>query len=309
MTFYLFVLVAAIVLAMASSVRSDLSLADLLPKYGEGASRFTPIEGMWIHYRDEGAGPPLVLIHGTSSSLHTWDGWVARLAGSRRIIRLDLPGFGLTGPAPDGDYRATRYARVVATLLDRLGVDRADIAGSSLGGRVALTFALEHPARVRRLILVDSVGLSGQSPPLVFRLASTPVVNRLLRWMTPRAFVRHTVEEVYADARRVTQPTVDRYYDLTRREGNRRALIARFTGPSDPDLDEHLAKVHAPTLIAWGARDAWLPLSFAHRMHSALRDAKLVIYPDAGHLPMEELPEVTAADVEVFLAASDGELG
>src|SRR6202795_138603 len=143
-------------IAIAAMVRPDIPLEALLPKYGAAPSKFVAIEGMRIHYRDEGEGQPLVMLHGFGSSLYTWDGWVRQLAGTRRLIRLDLPGFGLTGQAPDGDYRAERYVRVVAALLDSLGVERTDIAGNSMGGRTALMFALAHPERVRKLILIDA---------------------------------------------------------------------------------------------------------------------------------------------------------
>lgn len=298
------VLLAAVALLLLVNVRTDLSLEELKPKYESAASKFAPIDGVNVHYRDEGSGPPLVLVHGTSSSLHTWDGWVAKLSTHRRVIRLDLPGYGLTGPAPDHDYSAARYARVVAKLLDHLGVERADVAGNSLGGRIAMTFALDHPARVRKLVLIDAAGLSGQRLPGIFRLARTPVLNRLLRWVTPRMIVEKNVAEVYGEPSRVTDELVDRYYDLLRREGNRQATIDRFMNLADPDLDARLGEIHVPVLLEWGARDVWIPLPFAHRLQSAIAGAKLVTYPDCGHVPMEELPDATAADADAFLAVA-----
>jgi pimeloyl-ACP methyl ester carboxylesterase len=295
------VLVAGIVLALLSLVRTDIPQAELLPRYGGGASRFATVDGVTVHYRDEGAGPPLVLVHGTSSSLHTWDGWAERLAPHRRVVRLDLPGFGLTGPAPDHDYGASRYARVVFALMKQLGIDRADVGGNSLGGRVALTMALEHPERVRSLLLVDAAGLSGLKPPPVFAIARVPVLGHGLRWLTPRAMIRRSVEDVYGDPSRVTDALVDRYYELTRRDGNREALYDRLNGPADPPLDDRLGEVRVPVLVLWGERDAWIPLPYAHRFAEGLHAAKLVTYADAGHVPMEELPEPTARDAEAFL--------
>jgi pimeloyl-ACP methyl ester carboxylesterase len=256
---------------------------------------------MSVHYRDEGAGPLLLLIHGTSSSLHTWDGWVQRMRSGHRIIRLDLPGFGLTGPAPDADYRASRHARIVASLLDHLGVERADVAGNSLGGRVALTLALDYPARVNRLILVDSRGLSGQYPTTIERVAGIPVIGQVVRWATPRVLVRRAVEAVYADPSRVTDQLVDRYDDLIRRDGNRQAMTDAMAGPRDPDLDRRLSEIKVPVLLQWGEHDRRLPLSVAYRMRDGLQDARLAIYQNAGHVPMEELPAETSADAETFL--------
>jgi pimeloyl-ACP methyl ester carboxylesterase len=296
---------AAVVLLLLSLVRTDIPAAELVAKYGGGASRFATVDGVSVHYRDEGQGPPLVLVHGTSSSLHTWDGWVARLSAHRRVVRLDLPGFGLTGPALDHVYTASRYARVVAALMTALGIDRADVAGNSLGGRVALMLALERPERVRSLVLVDAAGLSGQKPPAVYDLARTPVVGRLLRWLTPRAVVQRNVEQVYGDPSRVTDALVDRYYELTRREGNREALLDRLNGAADPDLDDRIPSVAVPVLVEWGERDVWIPPSHAQRFVQGLPHARLVTYAGGGHVPMEELPEPTARDAEAFLAALD----
>lgn len=287
-------------LLMLTAVRCDIPRDLLVAKYANSASRFAEIEGMQVHYRDEGAGPPLVLVHGTSSSLHTWDGWVSRMPG-RRIVRLDLPGFGLTGPAPDRDYSATRYARVIDRLMTQLGVEQADIAGNSLGGRVALTFALEHPARARRLILVDASGLSGQKPPAIIRIARVPVLNRLLTVATPRMMITRNVHAVYGNPALVDDALIDRYYELTRRAGNRTAFVDRVTAPRDPDVDARLGELKMPVLILWGERDAWIPFEFAGRFHSAIPGSKLVSYPAGGHVPMEELPDLTAADADRFL--------
>jgi pimeloyl-ACP methyl ester carboxylesterase len=218
------------------------------------------------------------------------------------VVRLDLPGFGLTGAAPDRDYSAARVVRVVAALMDRLGIPRADLAGNSFGGRIALTFALAHPDRVRKLVLVDPAGLRGQRPPAIFRVARTPVVNQLMTVATPRWLVKKNVTEVYGDPSRIDEALVDRYYDLTCAEGNRTALLDRLNGPSDPELDDRLAEVKTPVLLLWGERDRWIPLPFAERFKAGIPGAKLIVYPGAGHVPMEEIPEPTAADADRFLA-------
>jgi len=293
-------LVAAI--AIAAMVRPDIPLEALLPEYGAAPSQFVEIEGMRIHYRDEGAGPPLVLLHGFGSSLYTWDGWVRQLAGTRRLIRLDLPGFGLTGPAPDGDYTAERYVRVVTALLDRLGVERTDIAGNSMGGRTALMFALAHPERVRKLILVDAGGFAPMPPPSLFLLAQTPILGpSMILHVTPRFLVRYNLEGVYGDPSRLTDAVVDRYWAMGRRAGNRGAMLARITGPPDPNLADRLGELKLPVLIQWGELDQWIPLSDAHGFQRGIAGAELRVYPGAGHVPMEELPEATARDADAFL--------
>jgi pimeloyl-ACP methyl ester carboxylesterase len=289
-------------LAIAAMVRPDVPLRTLLPEYGAAPSKFVEIEGMRIHYRDEGAGQPLVLLHGFGSSLFTWDRWVRQLSGTRRLIRLDLPGFGLTGPAPDGDYTAERYVRVVGTLLDSLGIEHADIAGNSMGGRTALMFALEHPERVRKLILVDAGGFAPMPPPPLFRLAQTPILGPfLIRNVTPRFVIRRNLEGVYGDPSRLTNAVVDRYSAMVRRAGNRGAMVARITGPSDPNLADRLGELKLPVLIQWGSLDQWIPLSDARGFQHGIAGAELRVYPGAGHVPMEELPEATARDADIFL--------
>jgi pimeloyl-ACP methyl ester carboxylesterase len=289
-------------IAIAAMVRPDIPLETLLPEYGAAPSQFAEIEGMRVHYRDEGAGPPLVLLHGFGSSLYTWDRWVRRLAGTRRVIRLDLPGFGLTGPAPDGDYRTQRYVHVVAALLDRLGVERTDIAGNSMGGRTALMFALAHPQRVRRLILVDAGGFAPMPPPALFRLAQTPLLGPwLILHVTPRFVIRRNLEGVYGDPSRLTDAVVDRYWTLARRAGNRGAMLARIMGPPDPNLADRLGELKLPVLIQWGELDRWIPLSDAHGFQRGISGAELRIYSGGGHVPMEELPEATARDADAFL--------
>ena len=293
-------LVAAI--AIAAMVRPDIPLEALLPEYGAAPSQFVEIEGMRIHYRDEGAGSPLVLLHGFGSSLYTWDGWVRQLAGTRRLIRLDLPGFGLTGSAPDGDYRTERYVHVVAALLDRLGVERTDVAGNSMGGRTALMVALAHPERVRKLILVDAGGFAPMPPPPLFKLAQTPILGPfVIRHVTPRFSVRRNLETVYGDPSRLTAAVVNRYWAMVRRAGNRGAMLARITGPPDPNRADRLRELKLPVLIQWGQLDRWIPVSDAYGFQRGIAGAQLRVYPGAGHVPMEELPEATAHDADAFL--------
>jgi pimeloyl-ACP methyl ester carboxylesterase len=295
-------LLVVVAIAIAAMVRSDIPLQALLPEYGAPPSKFIQIEGMRIHYRDEGAGQPLVLLHGFGSSLYTWDGWVGQLAGTRRLIRLDLPGFGLTGAAPDGDYSAERYVRVVTALLDSLGVRRADIAGNSMGGRTALMFTLEHPDRVRKLILVDAGGFSPMPPPTVYRLAQTPIVGPwLLLHVTPRFAIRRNLETVYGDPSRLTNSVVARYQAMTLRAGNRGAMLARIKGPPDPNLADRLGELKLPVLIQWGQLDRWIPLSDAHGFQRGIAGAELRVYPGVGHVSMEEFPVTTARDANVFL--------
>lgn len=288
--------------ALAALVRPDIPTDVLEARYAQPPSQFVEIDGLRVHYRDEGAGPALLLIHGSFASLHTWNAWTDELKASFRVIRFDLPGHGLTGPSPDGNYSIERDMAVALALLDHLGVSHANVAGNSLGGGVAWRLALDHPARVDQLILIDSAGLetgaSSASPTL--RLVGLPGISRALTLLTPRFLFRNALQEVYARDERITPELVDRYYELMRRPGNRLAALQRMRS-IEPQPSERLGEIRSPTLILWGAEDRWIPLENAQRFQRAIPNASVKIVEDSGHVPMEERPARTAALARQFL--------
>jgi pimeloyl-ACP methyl ester carboxylesterase len=293
--------VAALVLGAVLLVDRDIPVERLAARYAGEASRFAEVDGMHVHFRDEGTGPVLVLLHGTGASLHTWDGWAEALTDSFRVVRMDLPGFGLTGPHPTHDYTLDAYVGFLARFMDARGVERFALAGNSLGGHIAWRFALAHPERVEKLVLVDPAGARSDTPPsLAFRLARTPGVARVLAWVTPRSFIERNLREVYGDPERISPEVVDRYHALTRRAGNRDAFIARARHAEESRIDE-LRGLHTPTLLQWGALDRWIPVEQAEAFRAVLPHAELIVYPEAGHIPMEEIPAQTAADARAFL--------
>ena len=289
--------------------RTDIPVETLRQTYAPPASMFMDLDGMPVHYRIEGNAAdsvPLLLIHGTSSSLLTWDGWVRKLAGERKIIRLDLPGYALTGPPMPGaaTYKTITpdyYADFLTRFLDNLAVGRCDVAGNSLGGNIAWHLALRHPDRVRKLILIDAAGypFTPKSIPIGFRLAQLPVLGSLLAMFTPDALFRSSLKNVYADDAQVTDALVRQYADMTRRDGNRRWFVTRQT-PLDSAW-QRIGQIRQPTLILWGQQDSLIPVAVAGRFHQDLPRDTLIVYPNAGHVPMEELPARTAADARAFL--------
>lgn len=300
-------LVALAGVGVALTWAPDRPVEALKARWAPWPSRFIEVEGMSVHLRDEGPrtdGTPLVLLHGTSASLHTWDGWVDALKGERRVIRIDLPGFGLTGPAPDGDYHLARYSRFVGALLDDLGLKQVVLAGNSFGGQVAWKFAADAPDRVARLVLVDAAGYPyrPESVPLVFRMARIPVLEPLMTHTLPRSMVESSVRNVYGDPARVTPELVDRYHELALREGNRGALVQRFRQSPGGEFTEQIPRIKAPTLILWGGRDRLIPLENGQRFGREIAGSKLVVFDTLGHVPHEEDPVATAAALKVFLA-------
>jgi pimeloyl-ACP methyl ester carboxylesterase len=285
----------------------DRPVAELTARWAQPPSTFIDVAGMRVHVRDEGRRDdpvPIVLLHGTSASLHTWDGWVRELGPERRVIRADMPGFGLTGPNPSGDYSIEAYTRFALGVLDQFGLERYILAGNSFGGWVAWETALARPDRVAALILVDSAGyaVKSQSVPIAFRIANVPVLNRVMERTLPRGLIESSVRNVYGDPAKVTPELVDRYYEITLREGNRAALVQRFVqAPLGIDQDR-IREVKVPTLILWGGRDRLIPLEYGALFNGDIAGSRLVVFDDLGHVPQEEDPARTFAAVKAFLA-------
>jgi pimeloyl-ACP methyl ester carboxylesterase len=295
----------------------DQPVRQLAQRWAPPPSQFIELQGMRVHVRDEAAATehstatPIILLHGTSASLHTWDGWSAALTQQRRVIRVDLPGFGLTGPEPNRDYSMDRYADFVMALADYLQLQQFHLAGNSLGGRIAWYTAAINPERVQRLVLVDASGgypLQAQSVPLAFKIASNPLFSGVLNYVLPRAVIRSSVENVYGDPSLVSEELVDLYFAMAVRSGNRQALRDRFAqDPLDnPQLVQRervlIQQLKQPTLILWGGLDRLIPVSHAHQYAQDLAHHELHIFAELGHIPHEEDAAATVAPVLQFLA-------
>lgn len=283
--------------------KADRPLDELMPLYASEASKFVEINGMRVHFRDEGDGPPLVLIHGSNSSLHTWDSWVATLRSKHRIVRLDLPGHGLTGPSPAARYDYSAMTDVLDRLIKTLRLEKFSLVGNSMGGAIALEYTFQHADQVDNLILVNSIGYPDEVPPVALRMWGYPVLGSVLTCITPRFVYKQTLRDAYGDATLITEPLVDRYYDLLLRAGNRVATRDRFVQNAFAVSVPSLASIRAKTLILWGGKDRWFPVHFGERFARDIPEAQLKVYPTLGHVPMEEAPEETARDVLEFLSS------
>ena len=288
----------------------DRPVESLVARWAPPPSEFVDLKGQLVHYRDEGPKTdplPIVLLHGTSASLHTWEGWVKALRGERRVISLDLPAFGLTGPFAGSyaqqTYTGANYARFVLDLLDQLAVPRFVVAGNSLGGEVAWRLAATAPQRVAQLVLVDAAGypLDAARVPLGWQIARLPVLGHITEHLLPRPLIVQGLHAVYGDPAKVTEALVDRYFELTLRAGNRAALVARAQTWSPAEGVAHVTGVTAPTLILWGGRDHLIPPALAQRFAADIPGARVVMFDDLGHVPQEEDPARTVAVVKAFL--------
>jgi pimeloyl-ACP methyl ester carboxylesterase len=309
----LFLILAGIVffgaIGVVASWAPDRPVDELKARWARPPSRFIEVNGLQVHVRDEGPHNdpvPIVLLHGTSASLHTWEGWAQSLRDKRRVIRFDLPGFALTGPNPGNDYSTEAYVAFVRAVMDKLEVQRFVLAGNSLGGQIAWSVAASMPERVERLILVDASGYppesitTPQSIPVGFRIARTPGLRWVTRYMLPRGVVQSSLRNVYGDPAKVTPELVDLYAAMTVRAGNREALARRMDQGYTADVSQ-LKAIKAPTLVLWGAKDRLLPVELAHRFVRDIPDARLVVFDELGHVPHEEDPARTLAEVRRFL--------
>lgn len=277
---------------------------DLIQKYTTRDSRFLVFDDTLIHYREEGDREafPLLLLHGAFSSLHTYNGWVKELKKDFRIIRIDMPGFGLTGPNQRGEVHGmVMYKRCVLTILDRLKIEKCHIAGSSLGGWVSWEFAADYPERVGKVILIGAAGfLEQKNIPLPFKMARTPFASKVARFAVTRKMLEQFIYQVYFDKNKVSEALIDRYYDLFTQEGNLKVFFEMANAKVQEATDK-LREITAETLLMWGKHDSWIPVENVYRFHRRLQHSSILIYEDCGHLPMEELPRQSAADVREFL--------
>lgn len=288
----------------------DVPTDDLKARYASASSQFLEIApGFTVHLRDEGArdAPALMLVHGSNASLHTWERWVRALGATHRVITLDLQGHGLTGPHPDRCYTRACMVETVEAVRRLLGVEQLAIGGNSMGGAVAIAYALAYPDRTRALILVDAAGAqvnADRVAPIGFRIARMPVLRDLAEHVTPRSMIERSLDASVSVKSVAGAADVDRYWELLRHPGNRRATLDRFGTASPPITKADLATLgRMPTLILWGEEDRLFPPAHAIWFQAALPHARTIVYPGVGHLPQEEAPDRSATDVAAFLAA------
>ena len=302
-------MIAALVLAVALVGAAvwlyapDKPRAALEAEYAAAPSAFVEAAGVRLHVRDTGPkdAPAVLLLHGFGSSLHTWEDWARLLSADRRVVRLDLPGFGLTGPDPTGDYTDERTVRVLAALLDRLGIGRASVVGSSMGGRMAWFFAAEEPARVDKLVLMAPDGFAGPGREYG-KTPKVPFVARLIPYVLPERLLRPMLARAYGDPAVLTEEVYARYRDMLLAPGVRRAIVARVGQSVLADPEPILRRIRAPTLLVWGEKDALVPVRNAADYAKVLPESDLVSFPDLGHVPQEEAPARSLEPVRAFLA-------
>jgi pimeloyl-ACP methyl ester carboxylesterase len=302
-------LVLIVVLATAGWFllqRPDIPYATLEARYGYGDSQYMDLPGgVRVHYRDLGPrdAPAIVLVHGFAASTHAWDGWTKALSGAYRVVVLDLPGHGLTRTPPGYVVRSDSFEAVVDQVTQRLAIPRFTLGGNSMGGQVAWTYALDHSDRVERLVLVDAAGWPQRERggATIFKFINHPIGRRVLKDIEIRPLMTQGLRAAYVDPKLVTPVLANRYVDLARAPGHRDILLGQR--PRRVATAADLSAIHVPTLVMVGQDDRLIPAADGEKFHKAIPGATLILYPAVGHVPMEQIPERSAADLEAWLAA------
>lgn len=282
----------------APATTRTLPLAEVAERHRDAASRFAEVDGVRVHYKDEGRGAAVLLVHGTFGDLADWDTWAARLATRLRVLRLDLPGFGLTGPVASGNYSVDRLLGLVDGFMDTLEIERFAIAGVSFGGLVAFRYAGTRTERVSALLLANSAGIQpGQ------RAAGSGGYNILTDPQVREADVRRFLEFMLNDAALITPALVQRklaFANVAGR-GDEAAAALRLYERGTPE--RVLARVRAPALVMWGGANQALATQTADAFVAALRRAPVrerLIYADGGHMLHLQRAQQTADDAHTF---------
>jgi pimeloyl-ACP methyl ester carboxylesterase len=279
--------------------------------YASSDSRFLALdEEKRIHFRDVGPreAPTIVLVHGFSASLHTWEPWVADLKRDYRVISLDLPGHGLSRCVDNDEIGMEQFTAIIDQVTRALKVDRFTLAGNSMGGGAAWNFALAHPGRLEGLVLVDAAGWpraaeESDDRPFIFRLLEIGIARELVKDLDMSSLIRPGLEDSFADPAFVTDEMVDRYASLSRAPCHREALLTLSAGRGAriEATPEKLSAITVPTLVMHGELDNIIPASHGEQFAAAIPGAELKLYPDVGHLPQEEIAAQSVADLRDFL--------
>ena len=282
------------------NITKDIPLEELKTEFKKKNSRFVEVNGTFVHYVDEGEGIPIILLHGTGASLHTWDLWAEILKNKYRVLRITLPGFGLSGPRFDKKYKIKDYVNLLENFVEKIGVEKFHLVGNSLGGSIAWLYSSFYDKKVNKLVLINSSGFELDEVPFVIKIARNNYLNFLIKKTSPKFLVKKSLKEVYYDDKLISKSIINRYYKLNLRQGNRQAFIDRAL-INFIDYTSRLKKINSPTLVLWGKNDEWINVKFAQKFKNMIKNSSVSIMNDTGHIPMEEKPHESLKIVEDFL--------
>ncbi|MFM7433368.1 MAG: alpha/beta fold hydrolase [Gammaproteobacteria bacterium] len=298
-----FIVAVVVLLLIGAVVYRDVPATEVEAKWATPPSKFVVIDGVRLHYRDEGSGPVVVLLHANYSSLFMWEPWVASLRDHYRVIRVDLPAHGLTGPEPNGNYSLERIQALFERFVDERGLQRFTVVGTSIGGTVAMRYTAAHPERIERLVLISPGSLEarvrGRTTP-----ANVPRVADILGYVMPKAFTRFLLTNDYGDPARLTDAVTDEWYEMWMREGNRLAMINLLRQNVSGGVEDKIRAVKVPVLLIWGEKNKRVPLALAYETQKLLENSpevKLEVLPGIGHMLVQEAPAQSAQLIRRYL--------
>lgn len=285
-----------------------LDRAAVIARYADADSKFIEVDGIKLHYKDQGSGPPVLLVHGTMGDVGDWDGWAAVLAKRYRVLRFDIPAFGLSGPLPSGNYSADRMGSLIDGFMDLMGAQRFAIAGISYGGLVSFRYAATRTERVTALILANSAGIEYGKPVAASEAkspaAAASAANIFFSEVITADDIETNLRHMLADHSLVTPELVQRKlaFANTLGRGEEARLSRKLYERGDPQ--RVLAHVKAPALVLWGGANKALSQQTADAFVSAMKNACSVerkMFPEGGHMMIIDNAQRTVAAALPFL--------
>ncbi|WP_020526981.1 alpha/beta fold hydrolase [Flexithrix dorotheae] len=281
----------------------DIEVGEIKAKFADHSSKFTIINQQEIHYKDQGDGDVILMIHGSPGSLFIWNKWAEILSKNYRIIRMDLPAFGITGPNRENDYSLNYYINFVKSFVDKLELKKFHLIGNSLGGQITYEFTDKFPGLVEKMVLISPTSFNHVYETSMFpamKIIQSLVPKSGLNFITPKSWIRQSLKQIYSDQKLITPSMVDLNHSLLLREGNRKALLGNIIEQST-NKENKVSEITTPTLLLWGEKDKIIPVVNASNFKSMITNVRLITYKDVGHFPFDEVPEQSAKDVEEFL--------
>jgi pimeloyl-ACP methyl ester carboxylesterase len=305
-----------------------LTRESVIARFADAQSKFIDVDGVNLHYKDQGSGPVILLMQGTLGDLADWDGWADVLSKRYRVLRFDMPAFGLSGQLRSGNYSADRMLSLIDAFMDQMGVERFAIAGTSYGGLVAFRYAATRTDRISALILANSAGVEYGKRPAQIATASLPTplagpataaapasssasapagetrANIFTDPVITAADVEVNLRHVLANQALVTPQMVERKLAFTNMQGRLEESLAGRKLYERGDPLRVLARVRAPALVLWGAGNKALDPKTADAFVAAMKNAcsaERIVYNDAGHLLIVDKAAQSAADAMAFL--------
>lgn len=291
-------LFAAILFLRPSQVKSSSFVINTLKQKD---SKFFRWRGVDIHYIDEGSGLPILMVHGLGGSHRNFQKLSHEMKDSFRVIRVDLPGFGLSGFPESDHHYLTMYQDFMTDFINHIGVDSMVLIGNSMGGGISWLTTLNHPDKIKGLVLISAAGYDLQKVKKgVVRFARFGIAQKLFYKGMPMLFTRNTIKRVYYNPSLVSKDDLKKTNLMWNKEGNIHAFFELAHSEELPD-ETRIKEIKTPTLILWGANDKLVNVKYADRFKQDIRNSKVVIYNQCGHVPMNEKTLEVKRDIKEFV--------